>query len=67
MSVAAVTELWRMSAAELAQAIRSKQASSREVVEAHLQRIEAIRADRDAQRRFASCLVSDPDRLNVHA
>jgi amidase len=42
MSVAAVTELWRMSAAELAQAIRSKQASSRAVVEAHLQRIEAV-------------------------
>ncbi|HZX41018.1 MAG TPA: amidase family protein, partial [Myxococcaceae bacterium] len=42
MSVAAVTELWRMSVAELAQAIRSKQASSREVVEAHLQRIEAV-------------------------
>ena len=42
MSVATVTELWRMSATELAQAIRSKHASSREVVEAHLQRIEAV-------------------------
>jgi amidase len=42
MSVATVTEFWRMSATELAQAIRSKQACSREVVEAHLQRIEAV-------------------------
>jgi amidase len=42
MSVATATELWRMSATELAQAIRSKQASSREVVEAHLRRIEAV-------------------------
>jgi amidase len=35
------TDLWRMSATELAEAIRSRQASSREVVEAHLRRIEA--------------------------
>jgi amidase len=37
-----VTELWGMSATELAVAIRSKQASSREVIEAHLRRIEAV-------------------------
>jgi diacylglycerol O-acyltransferase / wax synthase len=42
MSVATVTELWRMSATELAWAIRSRQASSREVVEAHLRRIVAV-------------------------
>jgi amidase len=36
------TELWRMSATELAEAIRSRQASSQEVVEAHLRRIEAV-------------------------
>lgn len=42
MSVATITDLWRMSATELAEAIRSKEASSREVVEAHLCRIEAV-------------------------
>src|SRR5690348_1937430 len=36
------TELWRLSATELAEAIRSRQASSQEVVEAHLRRIEAV-------------------------
>ena len=41
MSVTTI-DLWRMSAIELAQAIGSKQTSSREVVEAHLRRIEAV-------------------------
>ncbi len=36
-----ITDLWRMSATELAEAIRSRQTSSQEVIEAHLQRIEA--------------------------
>ncbi len=36
------TELWRWSAADLAQAIRTKQTSSREVVQAHLGRIAAV-------------------------
>jgi amidase len=36
------TGLWCMSATELAEAIRSRQASSREVIEAHLRRIEAV-------------------------
>jgi len=36
------TELWRLSARELAGVIRSCQASSREVVESHLRRIEAV-------------------------
>jgi amidase len=36
------TELWRMSATELADMIRSRQVSSREVVDAHLGRIEAV-------------------------
>jgi amidase len=35
------TELWRLGALELADAIRERRASSREVVEAHLDRIEA--------------------------
>jgi amidase len=42
MSRATVTELWGLSAVELAGAIRSKEVSSREVVEAHLSRIEAV-------------------------
>lgn len=42
MSITTVTELWRMSATELAEAIRSGQASSREVIEAHLRRIEKV-------------------------
>lgn len=36
------TELWRLGVAELAQAIREKQVSSREVVQAHLDRITAV-------------------------
>jgi amidase len=36
------TDLWRLSATELAEAIRSKQTSSQEVIEAHLRRIEAV-------------------------
>ena len=36
------TELWQLSAVELAAAIRSRKASCREVVEAHLRRIEAV-------------------------
>jgi amidase len=40
--VATATELWRMSALELADAIRSKRASSEEVVDAHLRRIDAV-------------------------
>jgi amidase len=42
MTVAAATELWHMSATELAEAIRSMRASSREVMEAHLRRIGAV-------------------------
>ena len=41
MSIAA-TDLWRISATDLASAIRSRQVSSREVIEAHLRRIEAV-------------------------
>ena len=36
------TDLWRMSAMELADAIRSRQTSSQEVIESHLRRIEAV-------------------------
>jgi amidase len=42
MSTATAAELWRRSATELAELIRSRQASSVEVVEAHLRRIEAV-------------------------
>ncbi len=37
-----ITDLWRMSAMDLAEAIRSRQVSSQEVIEAHLRRIEAV-------------------------
>jgi amidase len=37
-----ITELWRMSATELAEAIRSREMSSQEVIEAHLRRIETV-------------------------
>ena len=39
---AAATELWRLGAVELAAEIRARRVSSREVVEAHLRRIEAV-------------------------
>jgi amidase len=42
VSSTTLTEPWKMSATELAEAIRSGQASSREVVEAHLRRIEDV-------------------------
>jgi amidase len=42
MSRSTATELWRMSAVELAEAIRTQQVSSHEVIEAHLRRIEAV-------------------------
>ncbi len=41
MNVTTITDLWRMSATDLAEAIRSKRATSQEVIEAHLRRIEA--------------------------
>jgi len=37
-----VSELWRMSAVELAAMIRNREVSSREVIQAHLDRIEAV-------------------------
>jgi len=42
MSITTATELWRMSATDLAEAIRSRQTSSQEVIQAHLRRIEAV-------------------------
>ena len=41
MSVAA-TDLWHMSATELAAAIKSRQTSCQEVIESHLRRIETV-------------------------
>ncbi len=40
--VITTADLWRMSATELAEAIRSRQISSQEVIEAHLRRIEEV-------------------------
>jgi amidase len=42
MTITTATELWRLSASELAEVIRTGQASSQEVVEAHLRRTEAV-------------------------
>ena len=42
MTLTTATELRRMSATELAEAIRSRQASCQEVIEAHLRRIKAV-------------------------
>jgi amidase len=42
MTIATATELWRKSATELAEAIRTKQASCVEVAKAHLRRIDAV-------------------------
>ena len=40
--IVTTTDLWCMSAMELAEAIRSKHVSSQEVIESHLRRIEAV-------------------------
>jgi amidase len=48
MSSATATKLWRMSATELAEAIRTRQASSVEVIEAHLRRIETVNSSTNA-------------------
>ncbi len=71
-------EPWRMSALELAEVIRSRQASSREVVEAHLRRIEdvnpsinavtAVLADRalEAAAEADDVVVNGDDLLPFH-
>ncbi len=43
-----MTELWQMGALELARQIRSGQASSREVLEAHLARVDKVNGDLNA-------------------
>jgi amidase len=43
-----MTELWQMGALELAETIRAKEASSREVLEAHLDRVEQVNGDLNA-------------------
>jgi amidase len=43
-----MTELWQRSATELAEAIRTREVSSREVVDAHLDRIEKVNGDVNA-------------------
>ena len=48
MSLTMATELWRMSAIELAEAIRTRQVSSHEVIDAHLRRIEAVNSSINA-------------------
>src|SRR5690348_15324080 len=41
-SATTTTELWRMTATDLAEAIRSRRISTQEVVETHLHRIEEV-------------------------
>jgi amidase len=45
---ATITDLWRMTGLELAEAIRTRQASSGEVIEAHLRRIDEVNASINA-------------------
>ena len=42
MAGVVATELWRMGATELAEIVRTREASAEEVIEAHLRRIEAV-------------------------
>ena len=42
------------------------QRTDRFLSDAHFGRLEVIRAERDPDRRFASYLTHDPDRLNAH-
>jgi amidase len=42
MSITLATDLWRMGATELAEAITTRQTSCREVVQAHLERIDGV-------------------------
>lgn len=58
-------ELWRMSATDLAAAIRSKQVSAREVVAAHLARIEAVNRQVNAITvTLADTALAEADRLD---
>ena len=60
MSVTTVADLWRMSATELAEAIRTRQASSLEVVEAHLRRIEAVNPSINSPKLWGGIFVAIP-------
>ncbi|HLK24553.1 MAG TPA: amidase family protein, partial [Caulobacteraceae bacterium] len=61
-----MTELWRLSATELARKIAAKEASSLEVIEAHLERIEAVNPKLNAIVRLladdARAAASEADR-----
>jgi amidase len=50
-----VPELSQRSATELAEAIRNREVSSREVVDAHLDRIEKVNGDVNAVVVFTPC------------
>ena len=64
----AATDLWRMGATDLAAAIRSGQASSREVIGAYLRRIEEVNPSINAvavvlgERALAAAKAADPCR-----
>ena len=55
-----VTDLWRLSATDLAAAIRSGQVSSQQVIEAHLRRIEAVNPAINAEERAGIITPIDP-------
>jgi hypothetical protein len=64
MTVAAATELWSMSAIELADVIQSRRASSEEVIEAH-----SLPANRRSSQRsrFTQSSISPIDGLPARA
>ena len=55
-----VTDLWRLSATDLAAVIRSGQVSSQQVIEAHLRRIEAVNPAINAEERAGIITPIDP-------
>ena len=60
-----MTELWQLSALQLAEVIRTRQATSRDVLQAHYDRIEKVNGalnavvDRMADEAFAAAEVAD--------
>ena len=66
-----MSELWRKSALELAAMVRGREVSSREVVQAHLDRVEAVNPHVNAIVRLlpdqALAAADDADREDVNA
>ncbi len=61
-----MTELWQLGALDLARQIRERAVTSREVVEAHLARIDAVNGDLNAiVRRFDDTALAAADRADA--